>query len=80
MERRAKRKDHFFSTRQCLKQHRGPNLTVAVCAVVPVPRLHNHSVRSLKWREGRGAEVIKVHANTETQKLRYAHFKTQTGT
>lgn len=57
------------------KQYRGGILTIAVCAVVPVPRLHYHSVRSLKHREG-GGEVITVHANTETQhthtqKLRY---------
>lgn len=35
-------------------------LTVTVCAVVSVPRLHDHSVRSLKQRERevRGQHVL----------------------
>lgn len=61
---------------QCVfKTVRRTILTIAVCAVVSVPRLHDHSVRSLKHTEEkqkRGQRLsqctlIQKHTHTETQ-------------
>ncbi len=51
MGNRKKAQRSFIFYNNVFKTVQSVILTIAVCAIVPVPRLHYHSVRSLKQEE-----------------------------